>query len=351
MARRPAAAAWPWHAAPTPCPTPRSSSTSTSGIPFGVLELDDSVLHEIEDALRIAERSGDDLALAFASGGRWALRWCTATRLRNVTVDRSCWPRSANMSCAGDTTCATYRSSMCTWRGRGLGEEIAMRRYRSCAPPPTISFRDGQLLPWGIPATGVLVETLLDRGPTVTWPKPRPRSTRLAGAPADDGLVIRDIWLLRLRACWHRPEATRPATATIGIATGRWPPTWALRAICSGPRRCRDAGAPLGGGHVPVHRHRGFDPAVGGRPGGDAGRPGRPRRRAPHGDRGARGPVVQAHRRRGVRRVHLTQGGRGCCGRRPAGTGIAGADGDFDRGGRAARGRTTSGRCSTGRPG
>ena len=37
-----------------------------AGIPYGVLRPDDSAVREIEDALRIAERSGDDLALAFA---------------------------------------------------------------------------------------------------------------------------------------------------------------------------------------------------------------------------------------------------------------------------------------------
>ena len=37
-----------------------------AGIPNGVLRPDDSAVREIEDALRIAERSGDDLALAFA---------------------------------------------------------------------------------------------------------------------------------------------------------------------------------------------------------------------------------------------------------------------------------------------
>ena len=37
-----------------------------AGIPHGVLRPDDRALREIEDALRIAERSGDDLALAFA---------------------------------------------------------------------------------------------------------------------------------------------------------------------------------------------------------------------------------------------------------------------------------------------
>jgi hypothetical protein len=38
-------------------------------------------------------------------------------------------------------------------------------------------FRDERLLAWGVPATGVLVETLLAAGPTVTWPKPKPRSS------------------------------------------------------------------------------------------------------------------------------------------------------------------------------
>ena len=37
-----------------------------AGIPFGVLGPDDSTVREIEDALRIAERSGDDLAVALA---------------------------------------------------------------------------------------------------------------------------------------------------------------------------------------------------------------------------------------------------------------------------------------------
>ncbi len=48
-----------------------------AGIPLGVLRPDDSAVREIEDALRIAERSGDDLALAFARM-TLGLRWCTA---------------------------------------------------------------------------------------------------------------------------------------------------------------------------------------------------------------------------------------------------------------------------------
>jgi hypothetical protein len=65
-------------------------------------------------------------------------------------------------------------------------------------------FREGQLLVWGIPATGVLVEALLDRGADGDVAEAEAAIERLAVAPADEGLVIRDIWLLRLRALLAR---------------------------------------------------------------------------------------------------------------------------------------------------
>ena len=65
-------------------------------------------------------------------------------------------------------------------------------------------FREGQLLEWGIPATGVLVETLLDRGADGDVAEAEAAIERLAAAPAEEGLVIRDIWLLRLRALLAR---------------------------------------------------------------------------------------------------------------------------------------------------
>jgi hypothetical protein len=61
--------------------------------------------------------------------------------------------------------------------GQGwLGVAIAMTPYRSCAPPSTIwSARDSYGR--GVPATSVLVETLLDRGADANVSKPRPRSS------------------------------------------------------------------------------------------------------------------------------------------------------------------------------
>ena len=49
-------------------------------------------------------------------------------------------------------------------------------------------------------------------GPKVTWPKPRTRSIGWR-RPADDGLVIREIWLLRLRALLARAHGDAGAYA------------------------------------------------------------------------------------------------------------------------------------------
>jgi hypothetical protein len=65
-------------------------------------------------------------------------------------------------------------------------------------------FREGQLLGWGVPATGVLVETLLDRGADGDVVEAEAAIERLAAAPTDDGLAARDILLLRLRALLAR---------------------------------------------------------------------------------------------------------------------------------------------------
>ena len=65
-------------------------------------------------------------------------------------------------------------------------------------------FREGRLLWWGIAATGVLVETLLDRGAEGDLLEAEAAIIRLTDAPADAGLAIRDVWLLRLRALLAR---------------------------------------------------------------------------------------------------------------------------------------------------
>jgi hypothetical protein len=71
-------------------------------------------------------------------------------------------------------------------------------------------FREGQL-GWGIPATGVLVETLVDRVADGDMAEAEAAIEQLATAPADEGLVIREIWLLRLRALLARAHGDEAA--------------------------------------------------------------------------------------------------------------------------------------------
>jgi hypothetical protein len=62
----------------------------------------------------------------------------------------------------------------------------------------------GRLLGWGVQATYVLVETLLDRGADGDVAEAVAATERLATALHDNALPVRDIWLLRLRALLAR---------------------------------------------------------------------------------------------------------------------------------------------------
>ena len=57
---------------------------------------------------------------------------------------------------------------------------------------------------WRGAATGALVETLLDRGADGDVAEAEAAIDRLAAAPADDGFVLHEISLLRLRALLAR---------------------------------------------------------------------------------------------------------------------------------------------------
>jgi hypothetical protein len=173
---------------------------------------DDSAVREIEDALRIAERSGEDLALSFA---RVTLGFALVHRHTAAERDR------------GQQLLAEA-SNVLMRRGHNLAElpiinvyvarETARRGDHDEAIPVMRTaadhlFREGRLLWWGVPATGVLVETLLDRGAEGDVGEAAAAIERLAAAPADEGLEIREIWLLRLRALLARAHGDDPAYA------------------------------------------------------------------------------------------------------------------------------------------
>jgi hypothetical protein len=69
--------------------------------------------------------------------------------------------------------------------------------------------REGRILGRGIPATGVLAETLLDRGAERDITEAEAAIERLAAAPTDDPPPVRDLLLLRLRALLVRARGLR----------------------------------------------------------------------------------------------------------------------------------------------
>ena len=90
-----------------------------------------------------------------------------------------------------------------------LAREMARRGDRDEAIPIMRAALDdlvgaGQLLSWGIPATGVLVETLLDRGADGDVAEAEAAIEQSATARADGGLALHEIWLLRMRALLAR---------------------------------------------------------------------------------------------------------------------------------------------------
>ena len=160
-------------------------------------------MREIEDALAIAERSGDNLQLGVAwltLGLARVHRHTDAERDRGqklLAEVREVFLRGGHFLC--DLPMLDVY----------VARETARRGDRDGAIPLMRAavdhlVREGQQLGWGVPATGVLVETLLDRGDESDVGEAEAAIERLAAAPADEGLAGRDILLLRLRALLAR---------------------------------------------------------------------------------------------------------------------------------------------------
>ena len=120
-------------------------------------------MREIEDALRIAERSGDDLAMAFA---RMTLGHALVHRQTAPERDRGLklLAEVSEVFLHGGYNKAELpivEVSLARERARSGDRDDAIPRMRADVDH---LFREGRLLGWGVPATGVLVETLLESG-------------------------------------------------------------------------------------------------------------------------------------------------------------------------------------------
>jgi hypothetical protein len=175
------------------------------GIPNGVLRPDDRVVHEIEDALRMAERSGDDHAVSNAQ-----ITLGLALVHRPTDVERARGQKllaevSDVFNFLGDLL-LIVQVYLARERARCGDRDEAIPLMRAAVDH---AFREGL----GSAAPVVLVETLLDRGTNDDRVEAEAAIERLAAAPAGDGLAIREIWLLRLRALLARARGDTAAYA------------------------------------------------------------------------------------------------------------------------------------------
>ena len=167
----------------------------------GVLLADDSAVRELDEALQVAERSGDDTALGLVKYGLGVV-------LVGAAKDR---PRGVDLLRQVRKMCLNqqfYRSELPVldfWAAL----EMARRGERDAAIPVMREavrqvFDEGRGLTYGVVGTAGLVEMLLDRGADGDAAEAQNAFDRLAALPAAEEFALCEITLLRLRALLAR---------------------------------------------------------------------------------------------------------------------------------------------------
>ena len=169
-------------------------------IRYGVLRADDSALHAIEEAVQTAQRASSDIALIFAEyslGGALLYRDAAADRHRGLElmVQAREWQRKRMPSLVPVTELLAARE-----RARRGDRDAAIPVMRKAVD----ELHQAGRLGYGVWGTGVLVETLLERGAEGDLAEAKAAIDRLADLSAGDGSAMLEITLLRLRALLAR---------------------------------------------------------------------------------------------------------------------------------------------------
>ena len=168
----------------------------------GVLLPDDAAVRELDDALQVAERSGDDTALGLA---RYVLG--IVLSLRDVAADHQ---RGLELLAQVRDMCEHQRFYQSELPGLEAADAVEKARCGDLdVAIPLLrdavgDFFAAEQLAYGAYGTALLVEALLGRGTDGDLAEAQSAIDRAAKLPADEGLVLRDIWLLRLRALLAR---------------------------------------------------------------------------------------------------------------------------------------------------
>nr|WP_308123956.1 hypothetical protein [Mycolicibacterium xanthum] len=177
---------------------------------YGVLRTSDSAVHACEEAVQTAQRASSDRALGLAG---YALavgllnRDAAADRRRGLELmmqTRDIWLRKRALFLIPVTDVWVARE---TARRGGLDTAVSVMRQA------VDELRQAGDLFYGVWGTGVLVETLLERGTPGDLIEAQGVIDEVAALWVDDGSVLREIMLLRLRtllARAHDDEATFP---------------------------------------------------------------------------------------------------------------------------------------------
>ena len=225
------------------------------GICGGALLADDTAVELVDEALQIAERSGDDFALAnarLAVGLTLMHRDSPTDRERGLTVLSQlrdmCLQEHFSLS-----ELPIVEAYIAWEQGRRGDLDGAIPVARAAVDD---LFQAG-LLSWSCMATAVFVETLLARGGEADLQEAQSAIERLAAAPFDDRVVLRKIWLLRLRALLagtlgdeaaHRDfhQQYRVMARSLGwLRHMAMADSWAVRVAAAGASRILSASAKM----------------------------------------------------------------------------------------------------------
>ena len=171
------------------------------GIVYGVLRADDSALRTIEEAVQTAQRASNDYAVRLAEytlGVALLGRDAAADRHRGLELmvqARDMWLREMIPFLVSVTDLVAARERA----GRG-DRDAAIPVMRQAVD----ELHQAGRLGYGVWGTGVLVETLLERGAEGDLAEAQEAFDRLANLPADEDSAMREITLLRLRALLAR---------------------------------------------------------------------------------------------------------------------------------------------------
>ena len=221
------------------------------GIGAGGLLADDAALELMDEALQIAERSGDDFALPtarIALGTVLMHRDSPADRERGLTVLTQLRDTHEHWCLAE----LPFVEAYIAWeQGRRGDLDNAIAALRAAVDD---IFNSGQLS-WTVKATAQFVETLLARGGEDDLQEAQTAIERLAAAPID--MADREIFLLRLRALLAGARGDEAAYRNLSrrhraMATklGRlgqmaMADSWTVRAAAAGSSRILSASAKM----------------------------------------------------------------------------------------------------------